>query len=165
LLYDITARAKADGHSGNTCHVMATYCWCVMSLLVHQLLDTKKTQLALLLHARITGCQLSCCLTVHWLVTVFSDIASPFFQMLYCSKYYQCINCLVNTPTKDVGFEGLIAVIMKSCVFCDITPCSPLKVSWCFRGTCCFHLQGQRISQARNQHEAGSKQLCLSFYP
>jgi hypothetical protein len=26
LLYDITARAKADGHSGNTCHVMATYC-------------------------------------------------------------------------------------------------------------------------------------------
>jgi hypothetical protein len=33
-------------------------------------------------------------------------------------------------------------------------PCSPLKVSWHFRGLCCLHLQGQRISQARNQHES-----------
>jgi hypothetical protein len=34
-------------------------------------------------------------------------------------------------------------------------PCSPLKVSWRLRGTCHLHLQGQRISQARNHHEAG----------
>jgi hypothetical protein len=29
-----------------------------------------------------------------------------------------------------------------------ITPCSSLKVNWCFEGTCRFRLQGRRISQA-----------------
>jgi hypothetical protein len=32
------------------------------------------------------------------------------------------------------GFEVLTAVVMKSTVFWDVTSCSPLKVSWCFRG-------------------------------
>jgi hypothetical protein len=32
--------------------------------------------------------------------------------------------------------------------------CSPLKVNRRFGGTCRRHLQGQRISKARNQHEA-----------
>jgi hypothetical protein len=35
---------------------------------------------------------------------------------------------------------------------------SPLKGNRRFGGTCRLHLQGQRISQTRNQHEAGSKQ-------
>jgi hypothetical protein len=44
-----------------------------------------------------------------------------------------------------LGFEVLTAVIMKSSIFGDITPCSPLKVYRCFRGTLqaelatCFH--------------------------
>jgi hypothetical protein len=29
---------------------------------------------------------------------------------------------------KDVGFEVLTAVVMKSSIFWDITPCSPLNV-------------------------------------
>jgi hypothetical protein len=33
-----------------------------------------------------------------------------------------------------------------------------LKVNRCFRGTYRFHLQGWRVHQARNQHEADSKQ-------
>jgi hypothetical protein len=57
----------------------------------------------------------------------------------------------------QVGFEVLTAVVMKSSVFCAITPCSPFKGNRCFRGTCRPHLQGQRISQVRNQHEADSK--------
>jgi hypothetical protein len=54
----------------------------------------------------------------------FFDIAGPFLHMLYCSKYDQCINCLVNT-------HNIITtvVVMKSCVFCDITPCIRLKVN------------------------------------
>jgi hypothetical protein len=32
---------------------------------------------------------------------------------------------------KDVGFEVLTAVVMKSIIFWDMTPCSPLKVNWC----------------------------------
>jgi hypothetical protein len=49
--------------------------------------------------------------------------------------------------------------ISKSFVFWDITQCSPLKVSGRFGGTCRRHLQCRRISQARNQREAGGK-LC-----
>jgi hypothetical protein len=33
--------------------------------------------------------------------------------------------------------------------------CSPLKVNRRFRGICRLHLQGRKITQARNQHEAG----------
>jgi hypothetical protein len=43
---------------------------------------------------------------------------------------------------------------MKSTIFWDITPCSPLKVNRRFGGTYCLHLQGRRISRARR--------LCLS---
>jgi hypothetical protein len=47
---------------------------------------------------------------------------------------------------------------MKSSLFWDIIPCSLFKVNRHFGGICHLHLQGQRISQARNQQEAGSKQ-------
>jgi hypothetical protein len=53
-----------------------------------------------------------------------------------------------------VGFEVLTAVVMKSSIFWDITPCSPLKVNRSFGGTCRFHLQGRKISLARNQRES-----------
>jgi hypothetical protein len=43
-------------------------------------------------------------------------------------------------------------------IFWNIMPCSPLKVNRRFGGPCSVHLQGRRISQGRNQHEAGSKQ-------
>jgi hypothetical protein len=39
--------------------------------------------------------------------------------------------------------------VMKSSIFRDLTLCSPLKINWRFRGRCCLHLQGQRMSQAR----------------
>jgi hypothetical protein len=55
-------------------------------------------------------------------------------------------------------FYGLkIYMLYAIYIFWDITLCSLLKVSWHFRGTCSLHLQGWRISQVRNQHEAGSK--------
>jgi hypothetical protein len=47
---------------------------------------------------------------------------------------------------------------LKRSVFWNITPCSLLKVNRRFGGTCRLHLQGRRISQARNQCEA---ELCL----
>jgi hypothetical protein len=40
---------------------------------------------------------------------------------------------------------------MKSATFWDITLCSPLKVTRRFGGTYRLHLQGQRMSQAKNQ--------------
>jgi hypothetical protein len=59
----------------------------------------------------------------------------------------------VNT-IMHLGSEVLIAVVMKSYIFWDITPCRPLKVNWRFGGTCRLHLQGRRISRARNQSES-----------
>jgi hypothetical protein len=50
-----------------------------------------------------------------------------------------------------VGFEVLTAVFMKSSTFWDVTPCSLLKVNWCFGRICCLHLQGRKISEAKNQ--------------
>jgi hypothetical protein len=55
---------------------------------------------------------------------------------------------------------------MKSSVFRDITPCTPLKVIRRFGGTCRLHLQGRRISQARNQRESrvsGSEMFLRNF--
>jgi hypothetical protein len=71
-----------------------------------------------------------------------------------------------------VGFEVLKPLVTNNCIFWDITPCSPPKVNWRFGGTCGLHLQSRRIKQARNQHEAGSKQRdyfmlvsCVAYSP
>jgi hypothetical protein len=45
---------------------------------------------------------------------------------------------------------------MKNSIFWDITPCIPLKFNRCFGGKYRLHLQGRRISQARNKEEAVS---------
>jgi hypothetical protein len=47
-----------------------------------------------------------------------------------------------------VGFEVLTAVDVKSKIFWDITPCSPLKVNRRFGRTSRLHLEGGRIIQA-----------------
>jgi hypothetical protein len=52
---------------------------------------------------------------------------------------------------------------MNRCIFWDITPCSPLKVNRRSGGTCCPHLQGWGVNQARNLHEAVSKQSFIWF--
>jgi hypothetical protein len=53
-----------------------------------------------------------------------------------------------------VGYEIFTAVAMKSSVFWDVTPYSPLKVNWRFRGRYRLHSEGRRISQTRNQRES-----------
>jgi hypothetical protein len=44
-------------------------------------------------------------------------------------------------------------VVIKSTIFWDRTPCSPLKVNRRFGGTYRLYLQGRRVSRARNQCE------------
>jgi hypothetical protein len=56
-----------------------------------------------------------------------------------------------------VGFEVLRAVVIECLIFWDTTSCRTLKVSRRFGGTRRLHLQVLRISQARNQREAGTK--------
>jgi hypothetical protein len=59
---------------------------------------------------------------------------------------------------KYEGFEVLTTVVMKISIFWVRTSYSPLKVNQGFGGICRLHLQGRRISQARKQRKAGSKQ-------
>jgi hypothetical protein len=44
----------------------------------------------------------------------------------------------------------LLAVVLNSSVFCDITPYSPLKVNRCFGRDYRLHFQGRRITRTRN---------------
>jgi hypothetical protein len=61
-----------------------------------------------------------------------------------------------------LGFEVLTAVVMKSIIFWDITPCSAFKVNRRFGGTYRLHLQGRKISGARNRRESRWKaELCF----
>jgi hypothetical protein len=47
---------------------------------------------------------------------------------------------------------------VKTChIFSNITPCGPVTVNRRFHGLHRLHLQGRRVRQAGNQHEAGSK--------
>jgi hypothetical protein len=61
------------------------------------------------------------------------------------------ISCPVIRTVSSVGFEFLTAVVMKSSVIWDITPCSPSKGNRYCGGTCRLHLQGRRMCRARNQ--------------
>jgi hypothetical protein len=60
----------------------------------------------------------------------------------------------ILTKKRNVRFEVLTAVVMKSIIFSDITSCSPLKVNQRFGGIYRLHPQGRRISRVRNQDES-----------
>jgi hypothetical protein len=47
---------------------------------------------------------------------------------------------------------------MKSYIFWDMTARSPMKVDRRFGGIYSLHLQGRRVSQVRNHHDAGNRQ-------
>jgi hypothetical protein len=64
---------------------------------------------------------------------------------------------------KSVGFEVLTAVVMKSSIFWDIMPCSPLEISRRFGGIYRLHLQGRIINRARNQRESRWHSLPPAF--
>jgi hypothetical protein len=63
----------------------------------------------------------------------------------------------LQTKSMHIASEVLTAVIMKCSVFWYIATCSPMKVNRSFEGTYRLHLHCRRISQARNQREAGGK--------
>jgi hypothetical protein len=60
---------------------------------------------------------------------------------ILCSLY-----TIYTQNKKNVGFEVLSMVAMKSSIFWDITLCSLCKVNWCSKGTC--HLQAWVWQQA-----------------
>jgi hypothetical protein len=45
---------------------------------------------------------------------------------------------------KYVGFEVVTKVVMKNYIFCDIKPCSLLRIDRSFGGIFCVDLQGEK---------------------
>jgi hypothetical protein len=72
-------------------------------------------------------------------------------QLVFMCDYHNKQLLFSQTALTDVGFEVLTAVVMKSFILWDITPYSPFKVNQPFGGTSLLHLQGRRISEARNR--------------
>jgi hypothetical protein len=62
-----------------------------------------------------------------------------------------------------VGFEVHVVVIMKSSTFWDTTPCILLKMNWRFRGML-VKVQGWKMNQVINEHEAYSEQNVVSIF-
>jgi hypothetical protein len=91
------------------------------------------------------------CIFRLWLRTLFLQVGTKMLEEL-----------LLPSGSKPVGLDvascmqsdiGLTWERMKSIIFWDIMPCSSMSVNRRFRGTYRLHLQGRKISWARNQHE------------
>jgi hypothetical protein len=80
-----------------------------------------------------------------------------------------CINILINkniVPLLTIYHETFFLtecsqqkeMCLEALYLPDIMLSRPLKINQHFKGTCHLHLEGQRISQVRNQNEADTKQ-------
>jgi hypothetical protein len=89
------------------------------------------------------------------------DLPQPYLFSINEDDFNHIYNFLVKD--EYVGFEVLLAVDMKSSIFWDTPPCSPLKFNKRFRGICRFHLLSRRISRVRNKREHIPLKRRLSF--
>jgi hypothetical protein len=92
---------------------------------------------------------------------------------MYCLSC--CSSCLCSAFCNDVYFVGGTLVMCSGGQFVrvdsvhnleaeefylvDIRSYTLLKLNWYFRGTCRLNLQSRGVHQARNQREAGSRQI------
>jgi hypothetical protein len=83
------------------------------------------------------------------------SIHSQFQTARNTAQQFLNINYIYLTDKWSMLLISILA--MKSSIFWDITPYSPLKVNRRFGGTCCLHLQSRRISR-------GSLQLTTCFH-
>jgi hypothetical protein len=98
------------------------------------------------------------------LLDVYPQYSYHFTVHVYKNHHSNMNNKLLNNWPQHVGSEVLTAVVMKSTILWDITPCSSLRVKRRFGGTYRLHLQGRKISRRRNQRES-RWQVELCFYP
>jgi hypothetical protein len=100
-------------------------------------------------------------------------------KYLVCMVAWVRLVDLFNTPRTLPNFKVNFQIVLKYWLYgtlkwfwsfllrfglvkFDLIHPSPLKVNWCFLRTCNLHLQGRKISQARNQCESRWQALlCL----
>jgi hypothetical protein len=79
-------------------------------------------------------------------------------QGLQHTSFYILYNFIIIFTMRKfinvVEFDVLAAMVMKSTIFWNIKPCSPLKLNRRFGGIYRLRLQGRRISRARNQRRS-----------
>jgi hypothetical protein len=75
---------------------------------------------------------------------------------IHLQNHLMGFQLILHDTLKSAGSEVLTAVTIKSMVFWVTKPCTLVQIQWRFGGTHHLHLQGQRISQARHQQEAGN---------
>jgi hypothetical protein len=96
---------------------------------------------------------------VHWTIPVLLPRVSFWCVVVFPIAYSVCYNrehghyCCLN-PSRLILYVVGNNYLVKSTIFWDITPYSPLKLNWRFGGTYYLHLQGRRISRARNKRES-----------
>jgi hypothetical protein len=74
-------------------------------------------------------------------------------ELIFENRFYASV--LLLALLRTLHFKN-------SSIFCDIMPCSPLKVNRRFRRTCHLHLHSWWVSLASNRHVADSKSSLAS---
>jgi hypothetical protein len=88
-----------------------------------------------------------------WLLPAYVALHTIRFTQFNC--FYNMLLSLAGLNRVAVmywmllGLEDLVAVTLKDALFWVVTPCNLERIG-CLRGTYYLHLQGWRISQARN---------------
>jgi hypothetical protein len=82
-------------------------------------------------------------------------VQATVFNLLY-HQWTRPFCCTATLVSHDIYILVIITCMDYSKWMNEWTPCSPLKVNRYFTITCDRHLQGWKVSQARNLHKAGS---------
>jgi hypothetical protein len=103
-----------------------------------------------------------CCILIHILCVKIEIVPFlDYLMTLYERRRLHSVDVRLGIMNyKD--FEVITAVVMKSSVFWDIPPCSPLKVDRRFGGTYRLYHQGRRMNQARNRR--GNSSLLVTCF-
>jgi hypothetical protein len=78
-------------------------------------------------------------------------IRTPVGNSNVIAQVFPSVGLPVQCITYLVGFEVFTAVVMKSIIFWDMTPCILLSCNRRFGGTYRLHLQGRRNNVSKNQ--------------
>jgi hypothetical protein len=101
------------------------------------------------MHPDVPGCVLQ-----HRAASLFLQLRNVLFRITFSLSAF--ISCGQRDETDHV-----VQCKFKTQRYWNVTPCSPLRVNQCFAGTYRLHLQGWKVSQARNQHEYIQQAECI----
>jgi hypothetical protein len=91
-----------------------------------------------------------------WHIDVWERRDTAPYILNLSARWKWMVSCMLPSRMLAQNFSNE-QIYMNNSLFWDTMPCSLLIVNLCFVGMCHLHLQGWRVSQARNQCEECSK--------